>query len=135
MTLARKKRLHGLAEGLCAWCRKPVEVSGPTVVYDHRICLTLGGSDEDDNIRPLHAIPCDKQKTALDKRIIAKVERQRRKALGIVSRKRKRIWRGFKPWPKGRKLRGRPFQSKADLNAVPRTSVSEGINNAQPQRS
>lgn len=110
MTLARKTRLHGLSAGLCAWCKHPVEVSGPSVVYDHRIPLTLGGSDEDENIRPLHATPCDKQKTALDKRIIAKVERQRKKALGVVTRKRKRIWRGFKPWPKGRKMQSRGFR-------------------------
>ncbi len=113
MTMTRRVRLHGLAEGLCAWCKQPVEIAGPNVVYDHRIPLTLGGSDEDDNIRPLHAVPCDKQKTAFDKRVIAKVERQRRKALGIVTRRRKRIWRGIKAWPKGRKLRGRGFQSRA----------------------
>jgi 5-methylcytosine-specific restriction endonuclease McrA len=77
MTPARKARIHARRKGLCAWCGLPVEMIGPGVVYDHHIPLTLGGADEDDNIRPLHTRPCDKIKTAFDAKVIAKVRRLR----------------------------------------------------------
>lgn len=95
MTLARKKRIHALVGGQCRWCGLPVEVSGPGVVYDHRIPLTLGGEDTDDNIRPLHARPCDAAKTALDRKVIAKVARLRDK-----KRREAKAKRAKRRWPK-----------------------------------
>lgn len=80
MTVVRKKRIYAQREGLCAWCGKPVECFGPGVIYDHYTPLALGGSDEDDNIRPLHARPCDKIKTAFDAKRIAKLRRQQNMA-------------------------------------------------------
>ena len=90
MWISRKKRIHEARKGLCAWCGKPVELKGPNVVYDHFIPLALGGSDLDDNIRPLHASPCDKIKTAFDKKRIAKAERIERRLNG-TRRKRAKI--------------------------------------------
>lgn len=78
MTMQRKQRIHTQRDGLCAWCNQPVEMFGPTVIYDHYEPLALMGADEDHNIRPLHASPCDKIKTAFDKRRIAKAKRQAR---------------------------------------------------------
>ena len=75
MTPGRKKRCWTLAEGLCAWCKKPVEQFGPTVIYDHRVPLALGGADSDENIRPLHVRPCNALKTHFDIRSIRKAQR------------------------------------------------------------
>lgn len=76
MTPARKRRIHAQHSGLCTYCGQEVEVQGPTVIYDHEIPLELGGSDEDENIGPIHASPCNKIKTAADARQIAKMRRQ-----------------------------------------------------------
>lgn len=103
MTAVRKKRIWKARNGLCAWCKKPVPMTGELVRYDHHIPLAIGGLDEDDNIRPLHASPCDKIKTALDKKVIAKVlrlrarlEGQRRKRKAILNAGfSKRLTRGF----------------------------------------
>jgi hypothetical protein len=75
MTPARKRRIHAQHSGLCTYCGQDVEVSGPTVVYDHEIPLELGGADDDSNIGPIHASPCNKVKTALDIKAIAKCRR------------------------------------------------------------
>lgn len=95
MTAARKARIWTARNGLCAWCNKPVEMTGPTVVYDHFIPLAIGGAEDDGNVRPLHASPCDKIKTALDKKQIAKAVRLRKREDG--SRRKRRPWfsRGF----------------------------------------
>lgn len=95
MTPSRKARIHKLRAGLCMACGFPVEVAGPTVIYDHDIPLELGGADEDHNIGPLHAEPCNKAKTRADQRRIAKAKRQARQ--------------GVKK-SKGRPLRSRGFQ-------------------------
>ena len=75
MTAGRKKRCWTLSEGLCAWCRKAVDQTGPDVIYDHRVPLALGGVDEDENIRPLHTRPCNAQKTYFDIKSIRKAQR------------------------------------------------------------
>jgi 5-methylcytosine-specific restriction endonuclease McrA len=76
MTPARKRRLHAQHNGLCTYCSQETEVMGPTVVYDHEIPLELGGADDDSNLGPIHASPCNKIKTAADIRQIAKMRRQ-----------------------------------------------------------
>lgn len=76
----RKARIHALRKGKCWMCGQPVAVSGPEVRYDHRLPLELGGSDDDDNLWPLHRAPCDKLKTAADASRIAKAKRQAKKA-------------------------------------------------------
>jgi 5-methylcytosine-specific restriction endonuclease McrA len=76
MTPARKRRIHAQHKGLCTYCGQETEVSGPTVIYDHEIPLELGGADDDSNIGPIHASPCNKIKTAADARQIAKMRRQ-----------------------------------------------------------
>ena len=107
MTKARKSKSHALAGGLCAWCQMPVAVWGSEVVYDHRIPLALGGADDEGNIRPLHRIPCDRLKTAFDKKLIAKAERLRRRANG-TRRARKKIPK--RAWSKAKRpIPSRPF--------------------------
>ena len=79
MTEARKRRIHTRENGVCWFCDGPVEVAGPTVRYDHKLPLELGGSDDDANIFPLHTEPCDRLKTARDVRRITKAKRLQRK--------------------------------------------------------
>lgn len=75
MTPARKRRIWTAWEGKCWFCRQPVEVEGPTVIYDHVGTLWIKGSDADDDIGPIHAAPCNKIKTAADLKKIAKIKR------------------------------------------------------------
>jgi len=79
MTPARKARIHAMRDGKCWMCGKPVEVSGPGVVYDHKMPLELGGTDDNSNVWPLHRLPCDKLKTAADRKRIDKAKRLDRK--------------------------------------------------------
>jgi 5-methylcytosine-specific restriction endonuclease McrA len=75
MTRNRKRRIHAAWEGRCWYCGEPVELEGPTVVYDHVIALWIKGSDADEEIGPIHADPCNKIKTARDLKKIAKIKR------------------------------------------------------------
>jgi hypothetical protein len=105
MTPARKRRIHAQHKGLCTYCGQETEVSGPTVVYDHEIPLELGGSDDDGNIGPIHASPCNKIKTAADAKQIAKMRRQSKMD---EPREPSRI-QSRNEWPKGQKIQSRPF--------------------------
>lgn len=101
---------HGSA---CYWCRQPI-LDGQKWHDEHMIARELGGSDEMENRRPIHADPCHKIKTKLDVKIIAKSNRIRREAGPVELRKKTKHplkGRGFekgskRPWPK------RPFPKK-----------------------
>lgn len=95
MTKARKRRIFKAADGLCAWCQKPIAWPGEPTVFDHRTPLALGGSDEDDNIRPLHAKPCDAAKTHFDQKMIAKAKRIQAKIRGDRAKRKAISSRGF----------------------------------------
>lgn len=98
MTPARKRRIHEAWGGKCTFCRLPVEVDGPGVVYDHVTPLWLKGSDADEDIGPIHAEPCNKLKTAADLKRIAKTKRQRAKDRGEMPETRTKLRsRGFAP--------------------------------------
>lgn len=112
MTPARKRRIHGLAKGICGCddpeCRKPVSLFGKGVIYDHRIPLDLLGPDDWPNLRPVRS-ECDAKKTPNDLRRIAKARRQSKLTRPKVPSKRPLKSAG--KLPKGRKLQGRPFQT------------------------
>ena len=57
----------------CGNCRAPLG-SRSDYVYDHLIALELGGQDELANLRPL-CTDCNRVKTALDHKLIAKAKR------------------------------------------------------------
>lgn len=75
MTEPRKVRIHAANGGKCWMCGFAVDVTGPSVEYDHRVSLGLGGHDVDENLSPLHADPCHKLKTRADKASQAKAKR------------------------------------------------------------
>ena len=102
VTEARKKRIHAFHKGFCGECGDETPISGPGVVYDHRIPVWTGGADDDGpNMRPV-CKACDRLKTAADqgdiakiKRIIARLDGTRRKRRAIRSKpfgKQKRAW-------------------------------------------
>jgi hypothetical protein len=98
MTSARKRRIWEAWEGKCYFCRQPVEQEGPGVVYDHVTGLWLKGSDDDRDIAPIHAEPCNKLKTAADLKRIAKTKRQKAKNDGTFPESTARLrGRGFQP--------------------------------------
>lgn len=115
VSAARKRRIWEARNGICAWCLKPVEMFGQGVRYDHHIPLYQGGADTDDNMRPLHTVPCDKAKTALDQKVHAKIERIRLKR----DRDRREARRA-----KRRKLKSRGFS----------TTLSRGLNGLVSRR-
>jgi hypothetical protein len=96
---------HG---GICYWCRLPI-----TDLHDmdieHVIARELGGSDEPENLKPIHRRVCHTAKSKLDKGLISKSNRVRRahgldpdtrkwKPKKITSRKQ---WaKGPSRWPK-----------------------------------
>lgn len=107
MTRSRKERIWKSRDGKCWLCTKPVEMLGPNVRYDHRLPLELGGTDADSNVYPIHREPCDRIKTAADRKRIDKAKRLQRKLerpLPCGS-----IPAHVNPWPPGRKMQSRPF--------------------------
>ena len=67
MTPARMHRIWLRVVGVCWMCGAVTPERGEGVRYDHKLPLELGGSDEDENIFPLHREPCDRIKTAADR--------------------------------------------------------------------
>lgn len=114
MTPARKARIHAMRDGKCWMCGKPVAVSGPDVIYDHKMPLELGGTDDNSNVWPLHRTPCDKLKTAADRKRIDKAKRLDRK----FSNPLPTGCFPSRPFPKStRKLEGRGFDKRRKVNA------------------
>lgn len=63
---------------ICHFCLQPIR-DGEEYDIDHVIARELGGSDDASNLRPIHRGDCHKKKTALDKKLIAKSNRIRKK--------------------------------------------------------
>jgi len=83
MTPARKARIWKSRKGICWMCNFPVPETGPEVRYDHKLAIDLGGSDDDENLWPLHREPCDRIKTASDRQKIDKRRRQSKLRLDV----------------------------------------------------
>lgn len=62
----------------CCWCGDLI-LPGQPWHDEHELARELGGSDDMDNRRPIHADPCHKAKTAMDRKLIAKSNRVRKK--------------------------------------------------------
>ncbi len=97
MTQAEKLARWEAVGRICTICRQPCEPSGPTtVIWDHRIAIALGGTNDLANMEPHHTTPCAAQKTAVDLTAIAQAKRREAKHLGIYPPSRHRLQsRGF----------------------------------------
>ena len=123
MTPARRRRLHGLANGLCGCgCGRPVPLDGPEVRYDHFQTLEEGGLDDWPNLRPVLTAH-DAPKTRGDLKRIAKGRRQRKKlSLREERPKSKRPLKGGGKLRSGLKLpKGRGF-AKGPKSKIPSRS-------------
>jgi 5-methylcytosine-specific restriction endonuclease McrA len=118
-SLSRKQRAELLLmhNCFCAWC-------GMLIVDndwqdDHEVPREMGGSDDLSNRRPLHTA-CHLEKTALDRKVIAKSNSVRRRHGPVEVRtkpKRKFPSRGFQ---KGHKpIQSRPFPKRGRKNERP----------------
>ena len=82
---SRKLAIHEAHNGICHWCKAPVELAESE--FDHVVPFALGGADEDENLGPVH-YACHKEKTKGDVGIIAKAKRVSKKHLGTYRRSR-----------------------------------------------
>lgn len=71
---------------VCSWCDEQIHVGHP-IEWDHIHALVHGGDHDFTNIRPIHANPCHKEKTASD--IAAKAKGDRILGLTCTGPKRK----------------------------------------------
>lgn len=88
---------HDWVCGLCAVRIDPVRDKW---ALDHIIPLAAGGTDDDENLHPVH-VRCHTKKTEQDIERIAKINRVRAKHLGTKTKSQ----RGFRGW---RKFDGTP---------------------------
>lgn len=59
----------------CMICGEPIEATGPTVIWDHRLPLGLGGDNSLSNMEPNHVGACAEKKTRADMLAIRKANR------------------------------------------------------------
>lgn len=87
----------------CTVCHHPCEPLGPTVIWDHRVQLSIGGTNDLSNMEPHHAAPkpCAAIKTAQDAKDRAKAKR-----LAFKHSNRR------EDWPATQKIAGRQFKSR-----------------------
>lgn len=80
MTYGEKLRRWEECGCACMICKRPCPPAGPEVIWDHRIPLALGGTNDLANMEPNHVGECAAKKTAKDRRDIAKALRNERQA-------------------------------------------------------
>lgn len=73
MTKARAAKIFLRRNGICWNCRH--QIRGEAWTVEHPDALALGGPDEDDQLWPIHATKCRKEKDARDAAAIAKRNR------------------------------------------------------------
>lgn len=115
---ARRKPLRGAARQAfleahdcrCCWCGDKI-LPGQEWDDEHELARELGGSDDMSNRRPIHRDPCHKAKTAMDRKLIAKGNRVRKKISGLdpITRRPPRPI----PRPKNYRWAKRPMQKRA----------------------
>lgn len=110
MTPARRARIFESAGGVCHICGGKI-MAGELWDADHVKPLGLGGSDDDDQIRPAH-VHCHKSKSRAQASIMAKADRQRKACVPFAERRqtKHKIPQRKDAWPPApRKIASRPF--------------------------
>lgn len=79
------------AGGICALCGGKISV-GQAWEIEHETPLAMGGTNDPDNLRPVHA-KCHKAKTATDVDQLAKAKRRAAKHFGTAPRKPLSRWK------------------------------------------
>lgn len=84
LTPLRRLKLFEAAAGVCHLCGQKIQI-GQTWEVEHRIPLAMGGADDETNMSPAH-VACHAEKTRVDRRDLAKVDRIRAKHRGAWKR-------------------------------------------------
>lgn len=90
ITRAKRVRIFDAAGGICHLCGHPIDGTKEDWEVEHPIALGMGGSDKESELRPAH-VHCHKDKTAKDKKVIAKTVRARAAHIGARSAPRKKL--------------------------------------------
>ncbi len=99
MTAKQRAVFLDMHNARCCWCGDAITDDAWDV--EHELARELGGSDEPDNLRPIHRDPCHRAKTAIDIKAIAKSNRIRRANGPAEQRKKKQpIRTRATKWPK-----------------------------------
>lgn len=93
MSKARRLRVWNASNGVCHLCGLAIKQGEPWEV-EHKIALTCGGTDDDDNLAPAH-VDCHAGKTRADKKAGAKLTRIAAAHVGIKTPKARIANRGF----------------------------------------
>lgn len=115
--LTKKQRAQFLLDhsSTCYWCRQPIV--NDAFDDEHIIAKELMPSGSDwnamSNRAPIHRDPCHKEKTAQDKKLIAKSNRIRKKISKLDPITRKHKPKPI-PQPKNFKWPSRPFNTKKE---------------------
>ena len=86
MTSTRRLRILEANDRVCHLCGGSIDPVRERWDVEHPQALGLGGSDDDDALRPAHVL-CHKSKTADDQGRMAKADRQRAKHMGAQKKK------------------------------------------------
>lgn len=93
-----KLRIIDRQGGRCAYCMRKLGVAGEGIEFDHTRALINGGENREANLQALCLI-CHRGKTREDVAEKSKVDRVRKKALGLNRPKRKIPYRKFDGTP------------------------------------
>jgi 5-methylcytosine-specific restriction endonuclease McrA len=94
ITAALKARVWTAAKGICYLCNRPI-AAGEIWEVEHVKPLSMGGTDEEENLRPAHA-DCHKGKTQKEVEPRTKADRIAKKHAGLKPvPKQKLVSRGF----------------------------------------
>jgi hypothetical protein len=94
---------------ICPKCH--IRNVGP-IHYDHIVPLAIGGKDEPFNLQPL-CVPCHKEKTELDKKIIAKAKRLAGETCAAPSRTPLPFGKNSK-WKRKLPTKAKPFGERVE---------------------
>jgi len=82
LTPLQRLKVFEAARAYCHLCGQKIQV-GERWEVEHRIPLAMGGADDETNMSPAH-VACHVEKTRVDRRDLAKVDRIRAKHRGAT---------------------------------------------------
>lgn len=97
------QRVFDRHNGICHFCRQPIQKPHQKHETDHVKALINGGENRESNLAPIHKKPCHEVKTAADVNTKSKVAKVRQKHLGIQKAKKPIPSRPSPPKPQAKR--------------------------------